>query len=134
MGVRRFVEGLALAAGITSGVGAAKAEIPQAPEIAIQKAISVDSSRIEKASSQSPEELITSALASNLESEYQKGENIPSVNETTPGGGKVKDLSLPGNVRMDIDVAKIDQARKVALRLAAYFENKGGAIGLKVDL
>lgn len=127
MGVRRFVEGMALAAGITSGVGAAKAEIPQAPEIAIQKAISVDSSRIEKASPQSPEELITSALASNLESEYQKGENIPTINESVVGGGKAKRKKLPG-----AEIAEIALARDTALRLAVDSKNKGAAAGLEL--
>lgn len=134
MGIRRFVEGMALAAGLTAGGGAAKAEVPKAPEVAIQKTVSVDSSQMEKSPPGSPEEVIASALTGNFKESYQKGENLPTINETTPGGGKAKDLSLPGNIHVDIDVAQIDEARNLALRLAADSENKGGAIGLKVDL
>lgn len=135
MGIRRYIEGAALAAGLTAG--AAHADTPKAPEAAIHKTIHLqEPPQVEEAPPGTPEQIISSAVENKIATQMKKGENIPEFNETAPSGKKAPDFALPGNVHIDVDVAKIDEAREIALRLAANAkpDDPGGFIGLKVDL
>lgn len=132
MSLRRWGEVAAFvgAMGLSNAKGnehSRKSEVPP-PVVSIEKTVQVlPENTVEPSPPKTPETVILAALQDEFQGQIAKGENIPEVNETVVGGGKVKRKKLPGT-----EVAEIAVARDTAIRLALDAKNKGGAAGVEL--